>query len=142
MITSSDFNAIMRRRGLPTLDDERRHTTLAQAPGRTMNATETAYADELEKLRLAGEIIGYVPQPMKLILADRTSYCPDFLVLLKDGRVRFDEIKGWDRPTGAAKFKIAARLFPHCGFRMIKRIDGKWKVTREYPKPAAAGKGG
>src|SRR4051794_28370720 len=97
---------------------------------RTMNGTEAAYAAHLGMRQLAGEIVGWKYEAVKLRLADGAFYVPDFLVIHNDNTIGFDEVKWYDRPLGATKFKIAAELFPFIEFRMVKRIKGEWVIAR------------
>ena len=62
---------------------------------------------------LAGDILSFRYEPIRFNLAPRTSYTPDFLVMLKDGSFEFHETKGWAREDAMVKLKIAARLYPH-----------------------------
>jgi len=51
----------------------------------------------------------------------RVSYTPDFVVIMADGTVRIDEIKGgFIREDSELKFKIAADRFPWIRWRMIQ----------------------
>ena len=49
---------------------------------------------------------------MKLILADRCSYLPDFFIVKADGTPEFHETKGFWRDDARIKVKMAAKLFP------------------------------
>jgi len=49
------------------------------------NKTEQRYADRLELLRIGDEIHRWDFEPVKLRLADKTYYTPDFRVILNDG---------------------------------------------------------
>ena len=62
-------------------------------PG-TMNKTEEAYAGHLRLLMLAGEVLHYEFEPLKLRLADKTFYTPDFMVVRRDGLIELHEVKG------------------------------------------------
>jgi hypothetical protein len=78
-----------------------------------MSRTERRYAEHLERLRLAGDILTYRFQPGSLFLGAGLSYRPDFLVLtpqvsavLEAGavvEVEYHEVKGGrrNRKTGA-----------------------------------------
>lgn len=84
-------------------------------PG-TMNKTEKAYADELRTLQAAGAVLWWAFEPVKLQLADRTYYTPDFLVMLADHSLECHEVKGFWEDDARVKIKVAARLFP---FRFV-----------------------
>lgn len=103
----------------------------------SMNRTEAAYAQVLERRRLAGEIASWQFQPVKLRLADRTFYEPDFMVILADGRCQMHETKAGiaDKQTGAVsplveddamvKIKVAAEQHPF-EFVMAFCRKGEW----------------
>jgi hypothetical protein len=114
-----------------------------KSPGgaRTPNKWETAYArEELEPRRIAGEIVWYGFEPIKLRLADCTFYTPDFAVLRwppqvgSTPRLEFIEIKGFMRDDAILKFKIAAAQFPF-RFTMVRKRKvkdgGGWEIIRE-----------
>lgn len=101
-----------------------------------MNKTERLYSEELELMRLAGSIRQWKFGSLKLRLADRTWYHPDFVVVMPSGWICLDEIKGFEREDAVVKFKVAAEMYPYFRFRMIKRIDGRWVVTRDLNQGA------
>lgn len=103
-------------------------------PGQ-MNQTEAAYAQVLEARLRAGEILWYRFEALRLRLADKTSYTPDFVVLLANGELEVHEVKGSlaiFADDAKVKFKVAAELFP---FRFLlavprrKRDGGGWDVA-------------
>jgi hypothetical protein len=94
-------------------------------PG-TMNGTEAAYAALLEAKRRAGQVRHVGFETIKLILADRTTYTPDFVVLDAEGLLEFHEVKGFMRDDARVKLKVAARLFPWCTFRLIRKEKTRW----------------
>lgn len=87
---------------------------------RGMNKTETRYAQHLAALLVAGEILWWEFEPLKLRLAINTFYTPDFGVHLKNGHLELHEIKGarhlW-KDDARVKIKVAAERFPVFGFR-------------------------
>jgi hypothetical protein len=105
-----------------------RQSVQRHRPGE-MNKTEAAYALVLEGLLHAHEIAGYGFERIKLRLADRTFYTPDFDVMRLDGRLEFHEVKGVWRDDARVKIKVAAAQYP---FRFIavskrkKRDGGGW----------------
>lgn len=101
-----------------------------------MNRTETAYSQVLEIKRLAGEILEWRFEPIKLKLADKTFYTPDFAVLQNDQSLELIDIKGrcGDGPGGweedaKVKIKVAAKLYPWFLFVGICRCKEGWKRT-------------
>jgi hypothetical protein len=69
-----------------------------------MNGLERKYAAVLESRKLAGEIQRWDFEPVKLRLADRTFYTPDFRVVLNDATIEFHETKGGFMRDDAATF--------------------------------------
>ena len=92
-----------------------------------MNKTEAAYAYELEMRRLAGEVAWFAFEAIKLRLADKTFYTPDFLVVLADGEVQFHEVKGFWRDDARVKIKVAAEQYPF-PFVAIRKTKGGWET--------------
>lgn len=93
-----------------------------------MNKTESAYAIELDCQKREGKIVGYWFESVKLKLANRTHYTPDFLVLYPDGRLQFVEIKGFLRDDAAVKFKMAREKFSWANWIMLRRVNRKWEL--------------
>lgn len=120
---------------------EKKHSGRAvrRKPGE-MNGAERRYANRLEGLRQIGAIESYQFDALKLRLAEKTFYEPDFLVIAKDGAVEFHEVKaGWKakgtltykihvEDDAAVKFKVAAAAFPF-RFRMVwfNEGNGNWE---------------
>lgn len=91
-----------------------------------MNKTEARFAAELDWLKRDGAVVAWWFGAVKLRLADRTWYTPDFLVLYPDGRLRFVEIKGFMRDDAAVKFKVARETFRWAEWSMLRWQGGKW----------------
>lgn len=93
------------------------------------NKTESAYEDMLNTLLIAGEILWYKFEGMKLRLADNTFYTPDFTVLTKSGHIEQHEVKGFWQDDARVKIKVAASMYP---FKFIaakpktKKNGGGW----------------
>lgn len=86
-----------------------------------MNKLEGRYAREvLEVRKRDGIILSWHFEAVKLRLADRTGYTPDFMVCYPD-RIEFHETKGFWRDDARVKIKVAAELFP-----MFKFIAVQW----------------
>lgn len=87
-----------------------------QALGRlkagAMNKTEQAYANHLELRMRAGEIAWYRFEGIKLRLADKTFYTPDFAVMLSAGDLELHEVKGFWTDDARVKTKVAADQYP------------------------------
>jgi hypothetical protein len=96
-----------------------------------MNGTERRYASEvLEVQRLAGEVLWWGFQSIKLRLADQTWYTPDFPVVLADCTLEFHEVKGgFIRDDAMVKLKVAAEDHPF-RFVLAQRRRREWEITR------------
>lgn len=87
----------------------------------TMNATERAYAAELELLKQTGEVAWYKFEGVKLRLADNTFYTPDFAVMLINGALQMHEVKGFWTDDARVKIKVAADMYPFEFFALKAR---------------------
>lgn len=92
-----------------------------------MTKPEKLWAWLCQEEKNKGEIQEFYFEQVTLYLSDpapgtkRVSYTPDFVVILPNGSVRVDEIKGpFIREDSELKFKIAADRFPHFHWRMIQ----------------------
>jgi len=96
-----------------------------------MNRTEAAYAEYLEALKAAGEVLWVKFEGLKLRLADSTFYTPDFAVMRANGQIECHEVKGFWQDDARVKIKIAADMYP---FRFLavkakpKKDGGGWAV--------------
>ena len=106
---------------------------LGRLPPGTMNKTEAAYAAFLDTLVQCGDVVWYRFEPIKLRLAERTFYEPDFFVLRASGALEVHECKGFWTDDARVKIKVAADIYP---FQFIaaqqgaKGKGGGWKVER------------
>lgn len=100
-------------------------------PG-TMNKTEAEYAAHLEAEKRAGNIIDYRFEAVKLRLADKTFYTPDFFVVAADGFVEFREVKGFWEDDARVKIKVAAEQHWWARFTAVSKLaqkrGGGWKI--------------
>lgn len=96
-----------------------------------MNKTEEAYAQYLDALRAAGEVLWFRFEGIKLRLADNTFYSPDFAVMRADGQLEAHEVKGFWQDDARVKIKVAADQYP---FKFVavkaraKKDGGGWSV--------------
>lgn len=95
----------------------------------SMNRTESAYAQELELRKKAGDILWYQFECVKFRLADKTFWEPDFLVVNKNLEFEIHEVKGFMEDDAAVKIKTAAEIFPMRV--LLVRFD---KATRRFTK--------
>ncbi len=98
-----------------------------EAPQR-MNKLEAAYAHLLDGHIVARYVARHWFGAIKLRLADKTWYAPDFLVLTTNGLLEFHEVKGFMRDDAAVKLKVAAELYPLFTFRLVRRVKGAWDI--------------
>jgi len=92
-----------------------------------MNKTESEYAQMLELKKKVGEVAWYAFEGVKLRLADKTFYTPDFAVMLSDGQMEMHEVKGFWQDDARVKIKVAAEMYPF-RFFAIKKIRSAWQV--------------
>jgi hypothetical protein len=123
-LTEAQFAELMRSKGAPVAQEPKKSSK------RAMNSWEREWADALEVRRLAGEVIWWGYEKVKLKLGDGVYYVPDFMVAMQNGGIQFHEIKGHSRALGIAKFKIAASLFPFAEFFMFRKDAKGWITMR------------
>jgi hypothetical protein len=106
-----------------------------------MNGTEQEYARLLEVRHRAGELLWYRYEPVKLRLADRTYYTPDFLVVANDMTLELHEVKHaragqrtYYTDDSRVKIKVAAEQYPMFSFvgvtKRAKSDGGGWSEER------------
>lgn len=93
-----------------------------------MNKLEASYAAHLQYRKLAGEIIEYRYEPIKLRLAIKTGYTPDFMVIMPDGAIEFHEVKGFWEDDARVKAKVIAEMYPWFFFKAITYNNKKWNT--------------
>lgn len=93
-----------------------------------MNRLESQYAEHLEEQKNAGDILWYAYEPIRLRLANKTTYTPDFFVMTKDLELEVWEVKGgiWTAES-RVKIKVAAELYPF-KFYGVQRKNKEWKI--------------
>jgi hypothetical protein len=101
-------------------------------PFEGMNKLERAYAEHLEGER-GHSVVWWAFEAIRLRLADRTTYTPDFLVQRISGALQCHETKGgFIRDDAIVKLKVAAAQFP-MQFFMVKRAKSGWWDLTEIP---------
>jgi predicted nuclease of restriction endonuclease-like RecB superfamily len=95
------------------------------------NKTEQEYGLRLFSMEHRKEIRCYRYEPVKLKLAKKCFYCPDFFVWENDRTITVHEVKGWWRDDARVKIKVAARLYPMLQFLAVTK-DGHGGWTFEY----------
>lgn len=107
-----------------------KHFALGRLPVGQMNKTETAYAALLETLKVAGRIQWFRFEGLKLRLADKTFYTPDFAVMRDDGVMECHECKGFWMDDARVKIKVAAEMYPFrfmAAKQLSKKSGGGWQ---------------
>ena len=101
-----------------------------------MNKTEAVYADHLRMQQIAGVVLWYRFEGVKLRLADNTFYTPDFAVMLDNGQIEIHEVKGARAifaDDAKVKVKVAAEQYPFpvvVAFPIPKSRGGGWEFDR------------
>lgn len=90
-----------------------------------MNRLESSYAQHLELLKRSGEILNYWYESVKLRLADKTFYTPDFFVMKNDCSLEMHETKGFMMDDANVKLKVANELYPF-KFVLVKKVKGQF----------------
>lgn len=107
-----------------------RTRALGRLPQGAQNKTEAAYEDRvLKPALLAGDIAWYRFEGVKLRLADKTFYTPDFAVMRRNGEIEIHEVKGFWTDDARVKIKVAAAQYPF-QFIAVQRVKGEWKEER------------
>lgn len=91
---------------------------------------EASYANHLEALRLAGDIIKWEYEPETFVLAYDLRYIPDWKVypagVLSDALHEWHATTGYLRRDSNVKLKMFAELvWPHLVYS-VRRIKGQW----------------
>lgn len=103
----------------------RRLQALGRLKTGQMNKTEAAYErDVLRPGHIAGKILWYKFEGLKLRLADNTFYTPDYAVMIADGSLECHEVKGFWTDDARVKIKVAADMYP-LRFLAVKALPKK-----------------
>ena len=116
---------------LQSLNPKKKKNHQSHTPGK-MNQTEEKWSWELEIEKRAGIIDDWLFEPIRLKLADRCTYTPDFMVAVYERGIAFHEIKGGGpiRDDAIVKFKMAREKYWYFDFHMYQLKDGIW--TEKY----------
>ena len=96
---------------------------------RKRSAGELRYEEFLTVLQASGIVQFWKSEPWKIVLAEKTTYLPDFFVVLADGRPCLVEIKGhftWD--DAKVKFKVSREMRPEYHWLALEYKAGKWRI--------------
>lgn len=95
---------------------------------RGMNGLERRFeAEHIKYLRTVGVVKWYAYESIKLRLADRTWFTPDFMCVTYENNIVFYEVKGFWRDDARVKIKVAAEQYPQFAFRSATYSDGHWQ---------------
>lgn len=94
-----------------------------------MNKLEGGYATHLEALKTQGSVSWFKFEGIKLRLADKTFYSPDFAVMLSNGQIEMHEVKGYMMDDANVKLKVAAEMYPFRFMLVKKAKGGQWAIT-------------
>jgi len=94
--------------------------------GPQLNKTEQRFLAYLTQQ--AGTIV--LSQRIKLRLANKTWYTPDFFVLDPVNRITVYEVKGFMRDDAAVKLKVAAEQYPFFRFALVFWKRGQWDIRQ------------
>lgn len=116
----------------PPVSGKQRLHALGRKKKGEMNATEARYANYLRGLMIAGEILWWKFEGVKLILADRTTLTVDFNVMEASGALVMIDVKGAKaiiEEDAKVKMKVAAEQYPFIfryAFPRTKKEGGGW----------------
>ena len=124
-LTVDEFN---RQQGKAVLHKAQRSHGGRGSDGRAMTKAEQKMHFELDLQHRGGQIRHWSFQAVKVRLADKTWYCPDFFIVWADGRIEFRETKGHWEDDARVKFKVAAELHPWAIFTAWRLVKGAWQA--------------
>ena len=73
------------------------------------------------------EVVAWAYEAVKLRLADKTFYTPDFVVIRADGGIELHEVKGHWEDDARVKIKVAATQHPWFRFLAVKAGKTGWQ---------------
>lgn len=97
------------------------------------NKTEARFHACLLDLQVSRQIEAFAFESIKLRLAGRTWYAPDFAVARADGRIALIEVKGFMRDDAAVKLKVAAEKYKTFAFFVAFADRRGFDVRRVTP---------
>ncbi len=126
--SEQEYATLLQKRGQkPSIPPKPTHTML-RTDG--MNKLEARYAKEVLDIRqMAGEIVSWKYEAIKLRLAKRTWYTPDFCVEVygfTGNHLEIHETKGHWGDDARVKIKVAAEMFPEFKFVAVQNKKGIW----------------
>lgn len=109
-----------------TAEQYREFTMQEKPPAKKdrMNKLERRFHDYL--LAAKNDLVSIRYESLKLRLADKTWYTPDFFALMDVGPCLI-EVKGFWRDDARVKIKVAAELYPEFNFAAVQWKGGQWR---------------
>ena len=93
---------------------------------------ERNYAERLDLLKHAGEIVEWRYEGIKFKLGKGAWYTPDFLVVYED-RFELHETKGFWREAALVRIKVAASAYPWYRFVVVQCKKKVWTFRSVKP---------
>lgn len=105
------------------------------APSPYRSQLEADYAQRLELQRIAGEVLAWTHEGIRLALGGGAWYKPDFLIVGADCELTIAETKGeFAREASLVRIKVAAARFSYLRFVMVRRSkEGEWTEQEIRP---------
>ena len=130
--TEAEYAQHLQRKGTPSEAPKKPSRCPMPVTEDGMNKTEARYAREVLGIRkMAGFVIDWRFEAIKLRLAKRTWYTPDFIVWTPEG-IEIHETKGgFIRDDAAVKIKVAAEIFKEFKFVLVQHTKGIW-IYKSY----------
>ena len=126
--TPADIALWRRQCGLPP-DPSLPEQVKPKPQPRGMNKTEQAYAAHLDTLKRNGDVVAYAFEVIRIRLAEGATYKPDFVVVWRDGRTEFHEVKGYMHDAAAIRLKVAREVCPIPFVLVRRRRGGGWTLS-------------
>lgn len=118
----------------PAASGKARLQALGRKKPGEMNKTETRYAQHLEAERIAGEIVWWEFECIKLKLYNNTHLTVDFFVMRSNGELECHDVKGSKaivEDDALVKMKWAAEKYPFrvcMVYPILQKNGGGWEI--------------
>lgn len=112
---------------------------MPRPPRAGLNRLEQRYALHLTARVQRGELATFWAQAIKVQLAHRTWYTPDFVVVRADGIMELHETKGFMRDDANVKLKVASELYWTFPVYLVRETRGVFVITPVAPHEEGSG---
>lgn len=99
----------------------------AQRPLGYRSSWEEQYSEHLKAAKQAGSITNWAYEAVRLRIADKGVYTPDFLVITPE-EIQFHEVKGQRREAGMVRLRTAAFAHRWARFFLVTKSRGGWQI--------------